>query len=77
MVTLYSSIDEPLGTLDLVPDPGHEGWQIMRGPCVFRRQDSPLSAGGCRIYDHRPAGCRIFTCRLLLESRRDHFQSAP
>ncbi|HCG01285.1 MAG TPA: hypothetical protein DEV93_12155 [Chloroflexi bacterium] len=50
-------------------DPVHEGWQIMRGPCVFRKSDSPIAAGGCRIYEDRPGACRIFTCKLLLELR--------
>ena len=56
--------------LVLNPDAANEGWQIMRGPCVFRRSESPLDAGGCAIYEDRPASCRIFTCRLLLELRR-------
>lgn len=60
----------PLGSLKLTPDPAHEGWQIMHGPCVFRQPNTPLAQGGCRIYEHRPAGCRIFTCSLLLELRR-------
>jgi Fe-S-cluster containining protein len=55
----------PLFTID----PLHEGWQIMQGPCAFRDSASPVHSGGCRIYGDRPAGCRIFTCKLLLELR--------
>lgn len=68
--SLYPTIDAPLGALDLRSDDQNPGWQIMSGPCVFRRYDRPLEAGGCRIYEHRPAGCDIFTCRLRLNLRR-------
>jgi Fe-S-cluster containining protein len=67
---IHPSFPEPLGELVIDTDPAHEGWAIMRGPCVFRRLDRPLVAGGCRIYEDRPAGCEIFTCRLLLDLRR-------
>jgi Fe-S-cluster containining protein len=60
--TLHAAWMEPIEPLVLSPDPAHEGWQIMQGPCIFRRLDRPLSAGGCRIYEDRPAGCDIFTC---------------
>ena len=66
----YSELAEPAGELVIARDPAHEGWQIMQGPCVFRRADSPLEQGGCRIYDDRPAGCDVFTCTFLLENRR-------
>ena len=67
---VFSEIEEPLGDLVLSPDPDHDGWQIMRGPCIFRRYHRALAAGGCRIYEDRPASCAIFTCRLILELRR-------
>jgi Fe-S-cluster containining protein len=66
----YAGITEPVGELVIRPDPAHDGWSIMQGPCVFRRLDSPLASGGCRIYEDRPAGCDIFSCAFLLEKRR-------
>jgi Fe-S-cluster containining protein len=66
----YCTLEAPLGALSLSPDPSHPGWQIMQGPCVFRRVDSPREAGGCRIYEDRPGGCVTFTCSYLLELRR-------
>lgn len=66
----YNTLSEPLGELVIRADSAHEGWNIMQGPCVFRRLDTPLAAGGCRIYEDRPAGCEIFTCVFLLEQRR-------
>lgn len=66
----YAELPAPLGALSLEVDPANEGWQIMQGPCPFRRLDSPLAAGGCRIYDDRPSSCAIFTCSFLLELRR-------
>jgi hypothetical protein len=65
-----ADLPEPLGELLMRRDPANEGWNIMQGPCVFRRLDTPLVAGGRRIYEDRPAGCDIFTCALLLEKRR-------
>jgi Fe-S-cluster containining protein len=70
LLATYRSFEQPLGELSFSQDPAHEGWQIMAGPCVFRRYDRPLARGGCRIYDDRPSGCAIFTCRLLLDLRR-------
>jgi Fe-S-cluster containining protein len=67
---MYQTVEQPLGELSFSDDPAHEGWKIMAGPCVFRRYDRPLARGGCRIYDDRPSGCAIFTCRLLLDLRR-------
>jgi Fe-S-cluster containining protein len=66
----YRNFPEQLDELLIHPDPAHDGWDIMQGPCVFRRLDTPLAAGGCRIYEDRPAGCDIFTCAFLLEKRR-------
>jgi Fe-S-cluster containining protein len=66
----YAELKEPLGELVIRTDPANEGWSIMEGPCVFRRLDTPLAAGGCRIYADRPAGCDIFTCAFLLGKRR-------
>ena len=66
----YRELAEPLGSLVIRPDAEHEGWSVMEGPCVFRRLDTPLALGGCRIYEDRPAGCDIFTCSFLLEQRR-------
>jgi Fe-S-cluster containining protein len=68
--TVYLALEEPRGALVITPDSEHDGWQTMEGPCVFRRLDRPFQAGGCRIYEHRPQGCDIFTCRFLLEGRR-------
>jgi putative zinc- or iron-chelating protein len=68
---LYHTVEQPLGALLIHDDPHHEGWRIMKGPCVFRQEDRPIAAGGCRIYDDRPGGCRTFTCRLLLDLRRN------
>jgi Fe-S-cluster containining protein len=70
VTAVYAELDEALGALVIRADPEHEGWSIMQGPCVFRRLDMPLSAGGCRIYADRPAACDIFTCAFLLERRR-------
>jgi len=62
------ALAETVVELEAVPifmaDPAHKGWQIMRGPCAFRKSDSPVAAGGCRIYEIRPGACRIFTCKL-------------
>lgn len=69
-VAYESDGEESVGELHIEPDVAHDGWQIMRGPCVFRRLEAPLVRGGCRIYDDRPAACRIFTCKLLLDFRR-------
>jgi Fe-S-cluster containining protein len=66
----YGSLLGPLGDLVIDADPGHKGWSIMQGPCVFRRLDKSLAQGGCRIYEDRPAGCEIFTCAFLLAKRR-------
>jgi Fe-S-cluster containining protein len=66
----HAGLNEPLGELVIRKDPGNESWSIMEGPCVFRRLDTPLAAGGCRIYADRPAACDIFTCAFLLEKRR-------
>lgn len=66
----YAELIEPLGELIIRDDVGHEGWNVMQGPCVFRRLDAPLAAGGCRIYADRPTSCDIFTCAFLLEKRR-------
>lgn len=66
----YADLEAPMGELIIRPDPSNAGWKLMQGPCVFRQLDTPLAAGGCRIYDDRPAGCDIFTCSLLLELRR-------
>lgn len=66
----YETLSEPLGELLIHADAAHEGWNIMQGPCVFRRLDSPRAQGGCRIYEDRPAGCDIFTCAFLLARRR-------
>jgi Fe-S-cluster containining protein len=66
----YRTLSEPLDELVIRPDPAHAGWNIMQGPCVFRRLDTPLAEGGCRIYEDRPAGCDIFTCAFLLDQRR-------
>ncbi len=66
----YAELAEPMGTLVIRDDPLHVGWKLMNGPCVFRRLDTPLAAGGCRIYEDRPAGCDIFTCIFLLHERR-------
>src|SRR5947209_13985173 len=52
---LHEGWAEPIEPLELASDPAHEGWSIMRGPCVFRREDPPLAAGGCRVYADRPA----------------------
>lgn len=68
--TIHSAFEAPLGELVLWGDPKHEEWQIMQGPCVFRRYDRPLGAGGCRIYADRPASCEIFTCKLRTDLRR-------
>src|SRR5579859_6116665 len=46
----YHALSEPLGELVIHADPTHEGWNTMRGPCVFRRLDTPVAQGGCRIY---------------------------
>ena len=70
--SLYETLSEPRGNLVIHPDLEHAGWNSMQGPCVFRRLDSPLAQGGCRIYEDRPAGCDIFTCVFLLEQRRAH-----
>lgn len=61
---LHGAWSGPIETLVIEPDRAHEGWQIMRGPCVFRQEDRLLAAGGCRVYADRPAGCEIFTCAL-------------
>ena len=71
---IHETFADPLGELVIREDPANEGWHIMAGPCVFRQYDRPLSAGGCRIYEDRPAGCRIFTCQFLLELRTPHPQ---
>ena len=68
---IYPSFPGPLGELRMEPDPNFEGWFLMKGPCVFRRLNTPLAAGGCRIYADRPASCDIFTCAYLLQLRRD------
>jgi hypothetical protein len=68
---LYAGWEGPIAPLRLAPDPAHAGWQIMQGPCVFRREDRPLTAGGCRIYGDRPASCDIFTCSFRLRLRRE------
>lgn len=70
LTELYSSVPNPLGKLVIEVDPAHEGWKSMRGPCAFRQLDGPRGPGGCRIYEHRPAACEIFTCALLLDLRR-------
>ena len=70
LTAIARTFQEPLGELVIEPDPSFEGWRLMRGPCVFRRLDRPLAAGGCRIYADRPVGCAIFTCELLLEAKR-------
>lgn len=67
---LHAGFPHRLDALSIVPDTAHDGWQIMRGPCVFRQVDTPLAAGGCRIHEHRPSSCAIFTCRLLLDLKR-------
>lgn len=67
---MHATFEEPLGGLEILPDPTHEGWQIMPGPCVFRQLDQPLAAGGCRIYADRPASCDIFICDLRLTLQR-------
>ena len=67
---LHEEWKGPIAPLSLSPDPVHAGWQIMQGPCVFRQDDRPLAAGGCRIYADRPASCDIFTCSLRLALRR-------
>jgi Fe-S-cluster containining protein len=59
---LHAWWEGPIAPLRLRQDPAHEGWQIMRGPCVFLQDDRPPADGGCRIYKDRPAGCDIFTC---------------
>ncbi|GAC1443323.1 MAG: hypothetical protein NVSMB52_01550 [Chloroflexota bacterium] len=68
--TLFAEAAEPAGTLRLTPDDDHPGWQIMLGPCVFRKEQRALREGGCTIYENRPASCRIFTCQFLLDLRR-------
>jgi Fe-S-cluster containining protein len=68
---IYLNFQEPLGELRLQPDPNFEGWVLMKGPCVFRRINTSLAEGGCRIYQDRPASCDIFTCAYLLQLRRD------
>ncbi len=67
---VHARFETPLPELVIQPDQAHDGWQIMKGPCVFRRHDRPLVAGGCRIYADRPIGCEIFTCTLRTELRR-------
>jgi Fe-S-cluster containining protein len=69
--TLALDVPDLRGDLVISPDSGNEGWQIMQGPCPFRQPDSPLAEGGCRIYEDRPVGCAIFTCRFLLERKRE------
>src|SRR5579884_1663823 len=59
-----------IDVLRLRADPANPGWQLMTGPCPFRRLHQPLQSGGCRIYDDRPAVCAVFTCSLLLDLRR-------
>ncbi len=66
----YATLLEPMGELNVRRDDANPGWNIMQGPCVFRQLNTPLAAGGCRIYLDRPAGCDIFTCAFLLERRR-------
>ncbi len=66
----HADLQEPLAELLIVRDPANDGWNIMQGPCVFRRLNTPLAAGGCRIYEDRPAACDIFTCAFLLGVRR-------
>jgi len=66
----HADFPHPLKPLIIAPDTTHERWQIMQGPCVFRQVDAPLTAGGCRIHDHRPSSCAIFSCRLLLDLKR-------
>jgi Fe-S-cluster containining protein len=68
---LYQSFPEPLGELQLRPDPEFDGWFLMKGPCVFRRLHTPLAEGGCRIYPDRPSVCDRFTCAYLLQLRRE------
>jgi len=68
--TLHAAFPQHLKALIMVPDTAHAGWQMMQGPCVFRQVDTPLTAGGCRIHDHRPSSCAIFSCRLLLDLKR-------
>ena len=68
---LFRRLDGAGEKLVLAPDESNPGWQIMQGPCVFRRPQRALQGGGCAIYDERPASCRIFTCRLLLDMRRN------
>ncbi len=67
---LHAGFPHSLNPLIIAADTSHEGWQIMQGPCVFRQLDTPMAAGGCRIHDHRPSSCAIFTCRLLLDLKR-------
>lgn len=67
---LYPTVEAPLEELVLDSDSSNPGWQIMQGPCVFRQIDTPLQAGGCRIYEDRPVGCKVFTCSFLLDLRR-------
>jgi Fe-S-cluster containining protein len=66
----HRRLDQPIGDLIIHPDPANPGWQLMAGPCIFRQYDAPLQAGGCRIYDDRPASCAIFTCALRTNLRR-------
>jgi Fe-S-cluster containining protein len=68
---LHAAWPEPIEPLILEPDQAHAGWYVMQGPCVFRREDRPLAAGGCRIYADRPASCDIFTCSFRLRLCRE------
>jgi Fe-S-cluster containining protein len=63
-------VEVPNGELVFEPDRKRSGWQLMQGPCPFRALDSPGLPGGCRIYEHRPGSCRVFTCSSLLDLRR-------
>ncbi len=57
--------------LVLQPDHNNAGWQLLKGPCPFRRLDVPLQLGGCRIYHDRPGTCVTFTCIFRLNRGRD------
>lgn len=70
---LYAELEEPNGQLRITPDPARSGWHIMHDACVFRREDTPVSQGGCRIYEDRPGTCAVFSCALLLQMRRDSY----
>ncbi|MGH2444187.1 MAG: YkgJ family cysteine cluster protein, partial [Chloroflexota bacterium] len=67
---LHAQFIEPPEELIIREDPSHPGWQVMNGPCVFRRAGKALMQGGCSIYQDRPATCAIFTCEFRLGLQR-------